>query len=236
VPIGDSLAGPSPKQKRPTRRPRTRYAALPEPASAFLLVRGGRPARGWRSCDRGCPMGTGIDPSMWHANGTTGEERLGAGGELEALRPPARSPLFAGASNRHHLPTVGRPTLLFLPGRIAEPVLAPGALADSMPEVKKTARFRWRVDRRGPGGLRRLVASGRVGGQPMPCRVVVSCRGHRPPSPSALRCLSERSATDPPDLRRASSRSAGHHMARLPLSLRRPGNFKVHRGGGWRVG
>ena len=75
---------------------------------------------------------------MWHANGTTGEERPGAGGEVEALRPPARSPLFAGASNRHHLPKVGRPAPLFLPGRIAEPVLAPGAVADSTPEVKET--------------------------------------------------------------------------------------------------
>ena len=65
------------------------------------------------------------------------EERLGVGGEVEALRPPARSPLFAGASNRHHLPTGGRPAPLFLPGHIAEPVLAPGAIADSMPEVKK---------------------------------------------------------------------------------------------------
>ena len=79
---------------------------------------------------------------MWHANGTTGEERLGAGGVVEALRPPARSPLFAGASNRHHLPTVGRPAPLFLPGRFAEPVLAPGAIADSMPGVKKTGGSR----------------------------------------------------------------------------------------------
>jgi hypothetical protein len=33
---------------------------------------------------------------------------------------------------------VGRPAPLFLPGRIAEPVLAPGAIADSTPEVKET--------------------------------------------------------------------------------------------------
>ena len=32
---------------------------------------------------------------------------------------------------------VGRPTPLFLPGRLAEPVPAPGAVADSMPEVKR---------------------------------------------------------------------------------------------------
>ena len=32
---------------------------------------------------------------------------------------------------------VGRPTPLFLPGRLAEPVLAPGAVADSMPQVKR---------------------------------------------------------------------------------------------------
>jgi hypothetical protein len=82
-----------------------------------------------------------VPGSMWQANGTTGEERLGAGGEVEALRPPARSPLFAGASNRHHLPTVGRPAPLFLPGRFAEPVLAPGAVADSMPEVNKAGGF-----------------------------------------------------------------------------------------------
>jgi hypothetical protein len=77
---------------------------------------------------------------------TTGEERPGAGGEVEALRPPARSPLFAGASNRHHLPKVGRPAPLFLPGRIAEPVRAPGAIAKSMPEVNcRKSSFRTRV-------------------------------------------------------------------------------------------
>ena len=91
---------------------------------------------------------------MWHANGTTGKERLGAGGEVEALRPPARSPLFAGASNRHHLPTVGRPAPLFLPGRIAEPVLAPGAIADSMPDVKRRLPYPplKRGNGAGPGG------------------------------------------------------------------------------------
>jgi hypothetical protein len=79
---------------------------------------------------------------MWHANGMTGEERLGAGGEVEALRPPARSPLFAGASSRHHLPKVERPASLFLPGRFAEPVLAPDAVADSIPEVKNAGGSR----------------------------------------------------------------------------------------------
>ena len=34
-------------------------------------------------------------------------------------------------------PRVGRPAPLFLPGRIAEPVLGPGAIAESMPEAKK---------------------------------------------------------------------------------------------------
>jgi hypothetical protein len=108
---------------------------------------------------------------MWHANGTTGEERLGAVGEVEALRPPARSPLFAGASNRHHLPKVGRPTPLFLPGRIAEPVLAPGAVADSMPEVKL-----WTSGRPGRGGLGRQgdlrgqLKSGRGGRTRLPPR------------------------------------------------------------------
>jgi hypothetical protein len=82
---------------------------------------------------------------------------------VEALRPPARSPLFAEASNRHHLPTVGRPAPLFLPGRIAEPVLAPGAVADSMPEVKKVegsrqACFPMRLQRR-QQGPRRVTAS-----------------------------------------------------------------------------
>jgi hypothetical protein len=93
----------------------------------------------------------------------TGEERLGAGGEVEALRPPARSPLFAGASNRHHLPKVGRPTPLFLPGRIAEPVLAPGALADSMPEVKKAEASRTYPERGNDGIL--SVLSGRQVGE-----------------------------------------------------------------------
>jgi hypothetical protein len=96
-----------------------------------MLVRGGRPARRWRSCDRGCPLGTGIDPWMWHANGTTGEERLGAGGEVEALRPPARSPLFAGASNRHHLPTGGAPGA----------ALPPGSLRGTRPGPGRHSRF-----------------------------------------------------------------------------------------------
>jgi hypothetical protein len=123
-------AGPS----RPSSRPHPYQA---HSRDAFLLVRRGRPAQRSDGSDRGCPLHTGVVRLMWHANGTTGEERPGAGGEVEALRPPARSPLFAGASNRHHLPTMGRPTPLFLPGRFAEPVLAPGALADSMPKVKK---------------------------------------------------------------------------------------------------
>jgi len=93
---------------------------------AFLLVRRSRPARRWRRCDRGCPLGTGIDRPMWHANGTTGEERPGAGGEVEALRPPHVLCCSQGLPDRHHLPKVGRPTPLFLPGRIAEPAPAPG--------------------------------------------------------------------------------------------------------------
>ena len=86
----------------------------------------------------------GLEPGTSSLSGTfagcvhAGPARNGWGpGAKEALRPPARSPLFAGASNRHHLPTVGRPAPLFLPGRFAEPVLAPGAIADSMPEGKK---------------------------------------------------------------------------------------------------
>jgi hypothetical protein len=75
---------------------------------------------------------------MWHANGTTGEERLGAGGEGRRSDPSTFSAVRRGF-NRHHLPKVGRPTPLFLPGRIAEPVLAPGAIPDSMPDVKKEA-------------------------------------------------------------------------------------------------
>jgi hypothetical protein len=130
---------------------------------AFLLVRRGGPARRWRSCDRGCPLGTGIDPWMWHVNGTTGEERLGAGGEVEALRPPARSPLFAGASNRHHLPKVGRPTPLFLPGRIAKPVLTPGAIADSTPEVK-SRRLPYLPLKRGKWRLAREVGTSSLSG------------------------------------------------------------------------
>src|SRR4029450_6196713 len=37
----------------------------------------GRPAYGVSAIDRGCPLGTGIDPSMWHANGPTSEARPG---------------------------------------------------------------------------------------------------------------------------------------------------------------
>jgi hypothetical protein len=43
----------------------------------------------------------------------------------------------------------------FLPGRNAEPVLAPGAIADSMPEVKKAEGYRTCPERgaeAGPGG------------------------------------------------------------------------------------
>src|SRR5215217_8450197 len=59
---------------------------------AFLLVRRGRTAQQSDGSDRGCPLDTGVDPWMWHANGTTGEERLGAGGVEALSRPPARSP------------------------------------------------------------------------------------------------------------------------------------------------
>jgi hypothetical protein len=108
----------------------------------FNLLEGETASSSAEDSDRGCPLGTGVVRPVWHANGMTGAERPGAGGEVEALRPPARSPLFAGASNRHHPPKVGRPTPLFLPGRIAEPVLAPGAIPDSMPGVKKTGGSR----------------------------------------------------------------------------------------------
>ena len=59
----------------------------PAPQDLFLIrhIRGmrsgwsseGRPAYGVSEIDRGCPLGTGIDPSMWHANGTTSEARPG---------------------------------------------------------------------------------------------------------------------------------------------------------------
>jgi hypothetical protein len=90
-----------------------------------------RPAQRSDGSDRGCPLDTGVVRLMWHANGTTGEERLGAGGELEALRPPARSPLFAGASNRHHLPTGGAPGA----------ALPPGSLRGTRPGPGRHSRF-----------------------------------------------------------------------------------------------
>jgi hypothetical protein len=99
-----------------------------------------RPAQRSDGSDRGCPLDTGVVRLMWHANGTTGEERLGAGGELEALRPPARSPLFAGASNRHHLPTGGAPGA----------ALPPGSLRGTRP---------------GPGRHSRFYAGGQEGGR-----------------------------------------------------------------------
>jgi hypothetical protein len=40
---------------------------------AFMLVVRRRPARERQETDRGCPLGTVIDPSIWHANGTTDE-------------------------------------------------------------------------------------------------------------------------------------------------------------------
>jgi hypothetical protein len=46
---------------------------------AFLLVRRSRPAQRSDGSDRGCPLGTGIDPSMWHANGTTGGDDAACG-------------------------------------------------------------------------------------------------------------------------------------------------------------
>jgi hypothetical protein len=45
---------------------------------AFLLVRGRRPAQRSDGSDRGCPLDTGVVRLMWHANGTTSEERPGA--------------------------------------------------------------------------------------------------------------------------------------------------------------
>jgi hypothetical protein len=35
------------------------------------LVEGGTTSWWASGIDRGCPLGTGIDPSMWHVNGTT---------------------------------------------------------------------------------------------------------------------------------------------------------------------
>jgi hypothetical protein len=39
----------------------------------------GRPAYGASEIDRGCPLGTGIDPSMWRGDGTAGEDDRGSG-------------------------------------------------------------------------------------------------------------------------------------------------------------
>ena len=49
---------------------------------AFKLVRRRRPAQRSDGSDRGCPLVPVVDRPMWHANGTTGEERLGAGGDV----------------------------------------------------------------------------------------------------------------------------------------------------------
>ena len=92
--------------------------------------------------DRGCPLDTGVVRLMWHADGMTGEERLGAGGAGGAVPTPSTFSAVAGSVSRHHLPTVGRPAPLFLPGRFADPVLAPSALADSMPHVNKAGGAR----------------------------------------------------------------------------------------------
>jgi hypothetical protein len=53
---------------------------------ALLLVRRGRPARRWRRCDRGCPLGTGVVRPMWHEGGTAAEEELRF--ELARRAPP----------------------------------------------------------------------------------------------------------------------------------------------------
>ena len=91
---------------------------------------------------------------MWHANGTTGEERLGAGGEVEVPDPQHVLRCSQGLPIGTTSPRWGRPAPLFLPGRIAEPVLAPGAISDSMPEVNKAGGSRTCPERgteAGPG-------------------------------------------------------------------------------------
>ena len=59
---------------------------------AFKLVQRGRPAERSDGSDRGCPLGTGIDPSIWHANGTT----------REAARGPASLPGAIGLNGLAH--------------------------------------------------------------------------------------------------------------------------------------
>ena len=63
--------------------------------------------------------------------------------------PSTFSAVSRGPFSRLDLPKVGRPTPLFLPGRFAEPVPAPGAIADSMPEVKKAEGPRYLPRKRG---------------------------------------------------------------------------------------
>jgi hypothetical protein len=73
---------------------------------------------------------------MWHANGTTVRNGWGPGAKWRRSDPQhvlrCSQGLPIGTTSHGGAPDAA------LPGRIAEPVLAPGALADSMPEVKKT--------------------------------------------------------------------------------------------------
>ena len=76
-------------------RPRTwdeHPPLIPAPQDLFLIrhIRAmrsrcwseGRPAYRAREIDRGCPLGTGVDPSMWHADGTTSKGRPGRSASL----------------------------------------------------------------------------------------------------------------------------------------------------------
>jgi hypothetical protein len=106
---------------------------------------------------------------MWHANGTTGEERLGAGGEVEALRPPARSPLFAGASNRHHPPTGGAPGAALPPGSLRGARPGPGRHSRFYAGSQEDRRLPYRPERGNGGWPERLGTSSSSGFCPRAC-------------------------------------------------------------------
>ena len=75
-------------------------------------------------------LGTGIDPSMWHANGTTGEERPGAGAKW---RRPTQHVLLVTAGNRSALmacgPIAGRAAYVRMVGKRSPRTSWPMAMA-----------------------------------------------------------------------------------------------------------